>query len=101
MPKEFAINWFKNTTKDFSDPEEALMEFQVMLNKLHLSYSVNNIDLEHENEPEKKEGIRSEIPETIPNVKQSRNTKAIPSTNNFPEFKKWLLNKLSELEKIV
>jgi hypothetical protein len=101
MPKEFTINWLKNSTKDFSDPEEALMEFQVILNKLRLSYSVSDIDLERKNEPEKKEGIRSKIPETIPNVKQSRNTKAIPSTNNFPEFKKWLLNKLSELEKIV
>ena len=101
MPKEFTITWLKNSTKDFSDPEEALMEFQVILNKLRLSYSVSDIDLERKNEPEKKEGIRSEIPETIPNVKQSRNTKAIPSTNNFPEFKKWLLNKLSELEKIV
>ncbi len=101
MPIEFAITWLKNIQKDFSDPEEALTEFQVILNKLHLSYSVNNIDLECKSEPEKKEAIRSKIPETIPNVKQPRNTKAIPSTNNFPEFKKWLLNKLSELEKIV
>ncbi|TET05798.1 MAG: hypothetical protein E3J90_00010 [Promethearchaeota archaeon] len=101
MPKEFTINWLKNTTKDFSDPEEALMEFQVMLNKLHLSYSVNNIDLERENKPEKKGSNRSELPETIPNVKQPINTKAIPSINNFSEFKKWLLNKLNELEKIV
>jgi len=101
MPKEFTINWLKNTTKDFSDPEEALMEFQVMLNKLHLSYSVNNIDLERENKPEKKGSNRRELPETIPNVKQPINTKAIPSINNFSEFKKWLLNKLNELEKIV
>jgi len=101
IPKEFAINWLKNTTKDFSDPEEALTEFQVLLNKLRLPYSVSDTDLECEKEPEKKGSNRSEIAETIPNVKQSRTTKAIPSTDNFPEFKKWLLNKLSELEKTV
>ena len=101
MPKEFTINWFKNTTKDFSDPGEALMEFQVILNKLHLSYSVNDIDLERENEPEKKRSNRSEKPESISNTKQPTKTLAIPLIDNFLEFKKWLLNKLNELEKIV
>jgi len=101
MPKEFAIKWLKNTTKNFSDPEEALTEFQVLLNKLRLSYSVSDTDLACEKEPEKKGSNRSKIPETIPNVRQARDTKAIPSTDNFPEFKKWLLNKLSELEKIL
>ena len=101
MPKEFAINWFKNTTKDFSDPEEALMEFQVILNKLHLSYSVSDTDLEREKEPEKKRSNRSENPVSISTTKQLRKTQAIPSIGNFPEFKKWLLNKLTELEKLV
>lgn len=100
MPKEFAINWLKKVTKDFSDSEEALMEFQVILNKLHLSYSVNDIDLERENEPEKKRSNRSEKPESISNTKQPTKTFAIPLIDNFLEFKKWLLNKLKELENI-
>ena len=101
MPKEFVITWFKITTKDFVDPEEALMEFQVMLKKLHLSYSVSEIDLERKSEPEKKGRNRNEKTDILSNIKQPRKTMAIPSTDNFPEFKKWLLNKLSELEKIV
>ena len=101
MPKEFAITWFKITTKDFVDPEEALMEFQVMLKKLHLSYSVSEIDLERKSEPEKKGRNRNEKTDSLSIIKQPKKTMAIPSTDNFPEFKKWLLNKLSELEKIV
>ena len=101
MPKEFAITWFKITTKDFVDPEEALMEFQVMLKKLHLSYSVSEIDLERKSEPEKKGSNRNEKTDSLSIIKQPKKTMAIPSTDNFPEFKKWLLNKLSELEKIV
>jgi len=101
MPKEFAITWFKITTKDFVDPEEALMEFQVMLKKLHLSYSVSEIDLERKSEPEKKGSNRNEKTDSLSIIKQPKKTMAIPSTDNFLEFKKWLLNKLSELEKIV
>ena len=98
MPQEFAINWLKSVSNDFSDPEEALMEFQVILNKLQVSYSVNDIDLEHKNGLEKK-AIKKEKPKSLSNTKQSRKTQAIPSIDNFPEFKNWLLNKLTELEK--
>jgi len=101
MPKEFAINWFKIVTKDFLDHEDALMEFQVILNKLHLSYSVNNIDLEREIESEKKVNMRSEKTHSLSITKQPKKTHEIPSIDNFPEFKKWLLNKLTELEKFV
>ncbi|MBY8978750.1 MAG: hypothetical protein KGD72_00035 [Candidatus Lokiarchaeota archaeon] len=101
IPKEFAITWFKITTEDFLDPKEALMEFQVMLKKLHLSYSVTEIDLERKWEPEKKRRNRNEETDSLSNVKQPRKKIAIPSIDNFPEFKKWLLNKMSELEKIL
>jgi len=101
MPKEFAINWFKNISKNFSDPEEALLEVNVILNKLHLSYSVCDIDLESKNKPETKGNNRSENPVSSSNTGQPRKTHAIPSIDNFAEFKKWLLNKLTELENFV
>jgi len=101
MPKEFAINWFKNISKDFSGPEEALMEFQVILNKLHLPYSVIDVDLALEKEPEIKGRNRSEKPVSTSNAKEPTKSHAIPSIDNFPEFKKWLLHKLAELEKFV
>ena len=100
MPKEFAINWFKKVSKDFSNPEEALMEFQVILNKLQLTYTISDTDLERKTETEKKEKSQNEKPTSISNSKQLRKTNAIPSIDNFDEFKKWMLNKLTELEKI-
>ena len=101
IPKEFAINWFKKATKDFSNPGEALLEFQVILNKLQLTYTINDTDLERKIEPEKKGENQSEKLVSISNRKKQPKSHAIPSTDNFPEFKKWLLSKLSELEKIV
>ncbi|MHA1533574.1 MAG: hypothetical protein ACTSP8_02480 [Promethearchaeota archaeon] len=99
MPKEFAITWFKNIQKDFLGPEEALTEFQVILNNLRLSYSVSDIDLERKNEPEIKESNRTKKKVSIPSMKQQTETLIIPSIDNFPEFKDWLLSKLTELEK--
>lgn len=101
MPKEFAINWLKNATKDFSDTEDLLIEFQIILNKLHVSYSVSDIDLEREKILEKKEINRSEKTESLSDTNQPGEANTIPSIDNFLEFKKWLLNKLNELEKIV
>ena len=101
MPKEFAIKWLEKITKDFLNPKEALMEFQVIQNKLNLSYSVSNIDLERKNKPEKKGDTQNEKTKSLSNSKQHQKTNAIPPINDFSEFKKWLLNKLTELEKIV
>ncbi len=111
MPKEFVISWFKNSQKNFPDPEELLMEFRVLLNKLHLSYSLNEVEVENKTEPKKKINTPtknekkkqgSPKPLSIP-IKRSKvpsikNT--IPSIDNFLEFKRWLLNRLGELEKI-
>ena len=99
MPKEFAINWFKKATKDFSNPGEALMEFQVILNKLQLSYTINDTDLERKTELKKKRKVQNEKPTSMSNSKPPRKAHSIPSIENFPEFKDWLLNKLTELEK--
>ena len=101
IPKDFAMDWLKNTTKDFSASEGALMEFEVILNKLHLSYSVSDIDLGCKIKSEVKEEARSEKLLPITNIKQLRKTHAIPSIDKFPEFKKWILTRLAELEKIV
>ena len=101
IPKEFAIKWLKNTTKDFSDPKEALMEVQIILNKLHIPYFISDIDLEHNNKSEVKEETISEKTLPTSNIEQPRKTHVIPSIDNFPEFKKWILTRLAELEKIV
>ena len=101
MPKDFAINWLKNVTKDFSNPGEALMEFQVILNKLQLTYTISDTDLERKTEPEKKRKSQNEKTTSLSSSKPPRKAHSIPSVENFLEFKKWMLNKLTELEKIV
>ena len=106
IPKEFAIDWLKNTSKDFSDAEEALMEFQVILNKLNLEYSVNEVKIEKKKEPETKintlrksrnKGHASELLIPIP-ADRSKIGQTIPSIDNFSEFKRWLLQKMTQLE---
>ena len=101
MPKDFAINWLKNVTKDFSNLGEALMEFQVILNKLQLTYTISDADLERKTEPEKKRKSQNEKPTSMSSSKPPRKAHSIPSVENFAQFKKWMLNKLTELEKIV
>ena len=106
IPKEFVIDWLKNTSKDFSDAEEALMEFQVILNKLNLEYSVNEVKIEKKKEPETKintlrksrnKGHASELLIPIP-ADRSKIGQTIPSIDNFSEFKRWLLQKMAQLE---
>jgi len=98
IPQEFANNWLKTATKDFSDAEEALMEFQVILNKLNLPYSVSNVEIESKAEPERKESNQSSKPKLKPKPKQPAKPRAIPSIDNFPEFNQWLLKQLDQLE---
>ena len=105
MPKEFAIDWFKNAHKDFSDKEELLMEFQVIINKLDLPYSVQDIDIESAAKPKKKKRTspdknynNKKIPLTRTILPVKPHT--IPSIDYFPEFQKWLLHKLDQLENL-
>lgn len=104
IPEEFAIDWFKNSQKDFSDEEELLMEFQVILNKLNLHYSVQNIEIKSKAEPQKKRSSpgKNYNKKKIPLIRASHpvEPQTIPSINNFAEFQKWLLNNLDLLENL-
>ncbi len=102
IPKEFVVSWLKSSNKDFSDSEEALMEFQVILNKLNLDYSIQDIKIDYKTEPAKttnivkKEKIKSTI--VIPPASKPRVSQVIPSIANFSEFREWLSDNLSRLE---
>jgi hypothetical protein len=98
MPQEFADVWLKSFAKEFSDPEEALMEFQVVLNKLNLPYSVSDVEIEPKSEPEENENNQIAKSELKPMANQSVNSRTIPSSDNFLEFKQWLLKQLDQLE---
>jgi len=102
MPKEFAIDWFKSARKDFSDEEELLMEYQVIINKLDLPYSVQDIEVENAAEPQKeKSNLGKNYGKKKVSVAKANypaKSQPIPSIDTFFEFKNWLLNKLDQLE---
>ena len=104
IPKGFVIDWFRNALKDISETEELLMEFQVIVNKLRLPYSVNDIEIEYKTEPKKKISPLKETQNknqiTIPPANQPNKTVSVPSIDNFPEFRQWLLDKVTQLESL-
>ncbi len=106
IPKEFVIDWLKSANKDFSDNEEALMEFQVILNMLNLDYSMNEVKLKEKQELESKINTLRKKPikhsESIPSAPANRPkiVSTIPSIHNFSEFRQWLLDKIAKLEKL-
>jgi hypothetical protein len=91
------------------------MEFQMMLNKLDLPYSLPGFGAERESEPvtvsssritpaqitRKVKGPRM-VPSPVKKVKQviPVGSDSIPPIGNFRKFKLWMLKKLDELENI-
>ncbi len=119
IPQEFALKWFRATSDDSSLTEDDHVEFQTMLNKLDLPYSLPEFDAERKSEPEAVSSLRlkpgsstqfvrkNEGPKTLPSpVKKSKQVKkikrvgsdSIPPIENFSKFKGWMLKKLEELE---
>ncbi len=102
VPKEFAIGWLRNSSKDFTDSEEALMEFQIIINKLNLDYSLQDIEVENAAEPQKEKSNLgknySKKKISVTRASYPAKSQTIPSIDTFFEFKNWLLNKLDQLE---
>ena len=118
IPHEFVREWVRTTIKDFSLTENDQMEFQMVINKLNLPYSLPELNAERESEPItvssshlKRESPtqitrKEKKPKTVPipvkkieRVKQVESD-SIPPIENFREFKGWMLKKLDELENI-
>jgi len=115
IPQEFVSEWIRATTADFSLTEGDHMEFQMMLNKLDLPYTLPEFDAERDSEPvnvssshlkretptqiiRKEKGSKT-VPSPVKKAKQVRSN-SMPPIENFREFKGWLLKKLDELENI-
>ncbi len=104
IPKDFVIGWIKKTIHQFSNSEEALMEFQVILNKLSLVYSISNFEIENKVKIEKKTRVRKKNQinrqVSVPLTSRPSIAQAVPSIDNFSEFKQWLLKKIGRLENL-
>ena len=127
IPEEFLSEWVRALRNDPSLTEDDHVEFQTMLNKLDLSYSLPEFDAERESKPVavspsllKREPPtqivrKGKNPKTIPSsVEKNRQVEkvnqenkvnkvgldAIPPIENFEEFKSWVLKKLDELENV-
>ena len=115
IPQEFVSEWIRATTVDFSLTEGDQVEFQMMLNKLDLPYSLPEFDAERDSEPVnvssshlkretptqiiRKKTYPKTVPYPVKKIKQVRSN-LMPPIENFLEFKGWLLKKLDELENI-
>ena len=115
IPQEFVSKWIRAATADFSLTEGDHMEFQMILNKLDLPYSLPEFDAEREGElvtvssslvtparfTQKEKGPKMP-PSPVKKVKQvvQVGSDSIPPIGNFREFKLWMLKKLDELENI-
>lgn len=115
IPQEFVSEWIRATTADFSLTEGDHMEFQMMLNKLDLPYTLpefdaerdsklinvrsSHLELETPTQIIRKEKGSKTVPSPVKKVKQVRSN-SMPPIENFLEFKQWLLKKLDELENI-
>jgi len=123
IPQEFVLEWVRATTADFSLTEDDHMEFQMMLIKLDLPYSLPEFDAERESEPiavspshlkrespaqivRKEKVLKTVSSPTKKNRQVEKVTQVrsesiiIPPIENFQEFKNWVLKKLDELENI-
>jgi len=124
IPQKFVSEWFRTTINNASFTEEDHMEFQTVLNKINLPYSLPEFDAKRESKPVaaspsrlKRESPtqiarKEREPRTVPSpVKKNKRVKkvkqagsdsiAIPSIENFREFRLWTLKKLDELENIL
>ena len=115
IPQEFVSEWVRTAIKDFSLTEENHVEFQMVLNKLDLPYSLPEFDAERESEPTmpnsshetptqiiRKKSEPKTFPAPIKKVNQVKQVglDSVPPIENFREFKLWMLKKLDELENI-
>jgi len=94
IPEEFLNSWFQMLNTRFKSRYEEMTDFERILKLLHIPDDIilkltgnnqNPIDREKILKINEK-GAEIELP---------------PSVNDFSEFKKWILNKLDNIEKIL
>ena len=94
IPEDFLVCWFKILNSSFKLKNEELSDFESILNKLNVTENVTS----------KIRGI-SQLPKEKNNILKTLEKKneieKQPSVRNFSEFKKWILNRLDNIEKIL
>ena len=104
IPKEFVFKWLQMIDSKFQTSERDLLDFQIIFEKLKipLAYLPNLPKVDKENKPQDNTSHKPIIPTvTIKNESVKTTIEAIPSVENFQEFKSWLLKKLDDLETIL
>ena len=96
IPKEFLINWvhMENSQYELNDIDKN--DFEKIFKKLNVE---DNIVLKLCGIKTNTDKKNIQIPDE--NVTITTKTLEIPSINNFPEFKKWIIKKLDEIEDLI
>ena len=96
IPKEFLINWvhMENSHHELNDLDKN--DFEKIFKKLNVE---DNIVLKLCGIKTNTDKKNIQVPDE--NVTITTKTLEIPSINNFPEFKKWIIKKLDEIEDLI
>lgn len=99
IDKEFLTEWQKMNNTKYEIDEDVLSDFHKIFNILKAPEEIlTNISSDSINYDENLTNNNNVFTEQINNIESPSNS--IPSIKNFPQFKKWFLNKLDEIEKL-
>ena len=88
IPEDFLISWFQMLKN------EEIPDFENILKQLHVPDNIT-LKIKGNNQPPKEKNNTLIIKEKIVQIENS------PSVKDFSEFKKWILNRLDNIEKIL
>ncbi|TXT60883.1 MAG: hypothetical protein BAJALOKI2v1_70035 [Promethearchaeota archaeon] len=110
IPKDFLKEWLKMENTGYKLTEQDILDFEILLNELKVPTKtlLNIMDTKNLNKKHEKPLIKQENPFSPKNQKETmekkirdmkkRSSEAIPSVEDFENFKVWILRKLDNLE---
>ncbi|MFX0009864.1 MAG: hypothetical protein ACFE9R_06095 [Candidatus Hermodarchaeota archaeon] len=101
ISQDFLSHWFQLIKTNIQIPENDLLAFQTILNKLKIQAPIF-LDEKKELKDTQEDLIDPGKPISNSKVTTVRNRhETIPPIENFKEFRQWILKKLNELEKLL
>jgi len=94
IPEDFLNSWFQMLNTNFKLKNEEITDFESILKQLHVPDNIT-LKIRGNNQLPEERNNTLIIKEKIAEIEKP------PSVRNFSEFKKWVLNRLDSIEKIL
>jgi len=94
IPEDFLNSWFQMLNTNFKLKNEEITDFESILKQLHVPDNIA-FKIRGNNQFPKERNNSLTIKEKVGEIEKP------PSIKNFSEFKKWIINKLDNIEKIL